>query len=159
MNIYAEKITRFFELLNRNNVRFIIVGGVAVNYYGYSRSTGDIDVWLEDTEENRKKLIAALNEFGVKGAEALLNYPLLAGYAEILLEAGIYIDLMADLVVLKQKDFKECFDIAHTLKTGELEIKILHINKLIAEKEKSTREKDREDVIQLKKLMQSGSAK
>ena len=42
----------------------IMVGGFAINLHGYSRATKDIDIWLEDTLENRKKLRKALNEQG-----------------------------------------------------------------------------------------------
>jgi hypothetical protein len=42
----------------------MIVGGYAVGYHGYPRSTGDMDVWVESTEENAKRVVNTLNEFG-----------------------------------------------------------------------------------------------
>jgi hypothetical protein len=40
------------------------VGGYALAYHGFPRFTGDIDFWLEKSEENASKVIVALNEFG-----------------------------------------------------------------------------------------------
>jgi hypothetical protein len=40
------------------------VGGYAVNYYGYVRATGNMDVWVEPTEENAPRVVAAIREFG-----------------------------------------------------------------------------------------------
>ncbi|MCZ4222696.1 hypothetical protein [Pedobacter rhodius] len=35
------------------NVNYLIVGGFAVNRYGYNRTTGDLDIYLKDTKDNR----------------------------------------------------------------------------------------------------------
>jgi hypothetical protein len=40
----SERFQEVIELLNRNNVRYIIIGGYAVVYHGYVRSTNDIDI-------------------------------------------------------------------------------------------------------------------
>ena len=37
-----------------------MIGGFAINLHGYNRSTKDIDIWIEDTLENRKRLRKAL---------------------------------------------------------------------------------------------------
>ena len=50
----------------------MLIGGYAVIYYGYERSTNDLDVWLQPENENKEKLIAALHEFGVS-KESLKN--------------------------------------------------------------------------------------
>ncbi len=42
----------------------LIVGGHAVAYHGYPRMTGDIDVFIEASEENARKLVAVLDQFG-----------------------------------------------------------------------------------------------
>jgi hypothetical protein len=45
-------------------VRYLIVGGYAVAYHGDPRATGDIDRFVEVSQENARKLIAVLGEFG-----------------------------------------------------------------------------------------------
>ncbi len=153
MDIFEEEITSFFQLLNKHSVKYILVGGFAVNYHGFSRATGDVDLWLEDSEANRKKLVAALKENNVEGGEAFLTYPFIAGYSELLLGNGIYIDLMSDLQFLKQSNFDECYQYANNYQVLEnLEVKVITVNRLIEEKEQSSRAKDKEDAEQLKKL-------
>jgi len=36
--------------------------GVAVNFHGYSRPTGDLDIWLDPRDENKSRLLDALYE-------------------------------------------------------------------------------------------------
>ena len=49
------------ETFEHFNVNYLIVGGFAVNRYGYNRTTGDLDIYLKDTKENRQNLIYALD--------------------------------------------------------------------------------------------------
>jgi hypothetical protein len=50
--------------LNEERVEYLVIGGMAVNFYGYHRSTGDLDVWVAITPENQDRLAASLNKFG-----------------------------------------------------------------------------------------------
>jgi hypothetical protein len=60
-------LREFIELLNLHNVRYLIVGGHAVAYHGYPRTTGDIDFFIEASEENASKLEKVLARFGFGG--------------------------------------------------------------------------------------------
>jgi len=51
-------------LLNKHDVRYLIVGGFAVAAHGTPRYTKDLDVWVECSRENARKLLVALDEFG-----------------------------------------------------------------------------------------------
>lgn len=42
------------------NVEFMLIGGYAVNYYGYGRYTGDIDFWIRPDETNKINFLNAL---------------------------------------------------------------------------------------------------
>jgi predicted nucleotidyltransferase len=53
----------FLECLNRAGVEYLLVGGYAVNYYGYHRFTEDIDFWIAVSDENFGRLLAAIREF------------------------------------------------------------------------------------------------
>jgi hypothetical protein len=91
------EILQFFAALNQAEVLYMVVGGYAVNHYGYSRTTSDIDIYLEDNVINRKKLIIALEQMGYGRMDELLRIPILPGYCEILMDSGIYIDLMTQI--------------------------------------------------------------
>jgi len=52
--------------LNRKRVRYLVVGGVAVNLYGIERATGDLDLVVDLEDRNLKRFIRAMKELGFK---------------------------------------------------------------------------------------------
>ncbi len=54
----------FIELLNSNEVEYLIVGAMALACYGRPRYTGDIDIFIAATQENGKRMQQALKAFG-----------------------------------------------------------------------------------------------
>ena len=54
----------FIQSLNDNQVRYLVVGGYAVALHGHPRYTKDIDVWIEISPDNAKKMVKALDQFG-----------------------------------------------------------------------------------------------
>ncbi len=156
MDLFENEIILFFKYLNETGVNFIVVGGLAVNYYGFNRATGDIDIWINDSKKNRENFVDALKNYGIEGAEVYYELPFIAGYSELMLDNGMRIDLMSDLQFFKKENFDECYKLANTFNlTEEVQLKILHINTLISEKEQSKRPKDTIDAEQLKKLYRS----
>ena len=65
MNIFNDDFKDFIDYLNQNEVEYIVVGGYAVIIRGYSRSTGDIDIWVNKTVENFIKLQKVIIAFGL----------------------------------------------------------------------------------------------
>ena len=55
----------FLAALNDAQVRYMVVGGYATIFHGYFRSTQDIDVWVERTEANYRRLVQAFLRFGM----------------------------------------------------------------------------------------------
>ena len=45
-NIFQEDFRDFLNALNQQKVRYLLVGGFAVILHGYSRTTGDMDIWV-----------------------------------------------------------------------------------------------------------------
>ena len=61
----AEKdFEELFALFNKHRVRYCIVGSFAVAFYARPRYTKDIDVLIEPSRENSRKVVRALNAFG-----------------------------------------------------------------------------------------------
>lgn len=54
-----------FALLRSHRVRYLIVGAHALAAHGRPRATQDIDLFVDPTEANAKRLGAALGEFGL----------------------------------------------------------------------------------------------
>jgi hypothetical protein len=53
----------FLACLNRAGVEYLLVGGYAVNHYGYHRFTEDIDFWIAVSNANFDRLLKAVHEF------------------------------------------------------------------------------------------------
>ena len=56
--------SEFIGLLADHGVRYLIVGAHALAANGRPRATQDIDVWVEPTRANARRLCTALGEFG-----------------------------------------------------------------------------------------------
>ncbi|MBN8480175.1 MAG: hypothetical protein J0L88_01155 [Xanthomonadales bacterium] len=59
----------FIRALAGRGVEYMIVGGVAVGAHGHVRYTKDMDVWFRATQENARRLIDALHDFGFAQVE------------------------------------------------------------------------------------------
>ena len=58
----------FLGLLLKHDVRFALCGGFAVTYYGFIRTTMDIDLLVYPSAENAERLMQALEAFGFGNA-------------------------------------------------------------------------------------------
>ena len=59
----------FLRLLNSNEVEYLVIGGYAVNYYGYARATADLDIWIGITPGNAETAARVVREFGFAQAD------------------------------------------------------------------------------------------
>ena len=60
---FSKDIVDFLFLLSKYKVKYVIVGGEAVIYYGHARLTGDIDIFYGLSKGNVEKLFQMLNDF------------------------------------------------------------------------------------------------
>lgn len=54
----------FIQLLNENEVEYIVVGAFALAFNGHPRYTGDIDFWIKNDLPNAKKVFKSIKDFG-----------------------------------------------------------------------------------------------
>lgn len=60
MNILDPEFLAFFKCSQQHSLGYMIIGGFAVNYYGYIQNTADLDVWIAPTNENKLAFINTL---------------------------------------------------------------------------------------------------
>ena len=139
----------FIELLNEHKVKYLIIGGYAVNFHGYPRYTKDIDFWLWMTKPNIEKLIEAIKEFGFGGLDLEID-DFMATENIIQLGYEPYrIDLLVDV---EGVDFEECYERRTEAELDGTEVKFLSLQDLITAKKKAGRLQDLADAEQLEKL-------
>lgn len=54
----------FLSILNAESVEYLVVGGWALGVHGYVRATGDMDIWISQSDKNIENLLVALDKFG-----------------------------------------------------------------------------------------------
>ncbi len=146
--ILTNDMNDLIELFNTNNVEYALVGGFAVNYYGYIRSTQDIDFLIYPSKSNAEKTVKALNDFGFSGDD-LLEYFLEEGTALHLGIAPNRIDLLTNLNGISNV---EIFENVTIVNYKGKRINIISLEALIKCKEYSNRKHDQADAEKLKQI-------
>ena len=60
MDILNNEFLLFMSCAQQAGLRYLLIGGYAVNYYGYNRNTEDMDVWLAPDNNNKQAFINTL---------------------------------------------------------------------------------------------------
>jgi len=139
----------FITVLKEKKVDFLVVGGYAVISHGYNRSTSDLDIWVNRTEENYYKLMAAFADFGLF---SIAKEDFLFNLAIDVFQFGrppIAIDIMLNV---KGLDFESCQKQVYLYKYSEtLSLPVVSLIDLISAKKASGRYKDLNDIEHLEK--------
>lgn len=153
MDITNEEVKEFLRSLDKFNVRYMLVGGVAAIFHGHVRTTQDLDLWVQETPENKLQLVKALKENNVSGADHYLNVPMIPGDSTITIGSeGFVVDFMAHMKSFQKEDFESCYKVAVKTTFDGVPITVIHLNHLISEKIALSRPKDLDDVENLKKI-------
>lgn len=152
MDILDEGILNLWRNLHEFNVKYIMVGGFATNLHGFSRTTADCDIWIEDSLINRKNLRLALEKNEDISFEAIERMEFVPEWSSIQLHSGLSLDIMTFLKGFPQTSFEECYKQASIAEIYGLSLPFLHINNLIEAKKQSGRPKDLIDIIELERI-------
>ncbi|MEP7268766.1 MAG: DUF6036 family nucleotidyltransferase [Saprospiraceae bacterium] len=60
METISSELMEFLQCAEKNRLRYLVIGGHAVNFYGYHRFTEDFDIWIAPTNENKKSFLHTL---------------------------------------------------------------------------------------------------
>jgi hypothetical protein len=152
MDILDEELISFWKLLNQFNVKYIMIGGFAVNLHGFSRTTGDLDIWLKDEIGNRKNLGKALEKFGY-GELSFQNLDFVPGWTDFFIGSGIRLDIITTMIGLENISFDQALEEANIAQIFDVKVPFLHINQLIKNKRAVNRPKDMIDIEELEKII------
>jgi hypothetical protein len=152
MDVFDEDLLSFWRCLNDHQVRYIMVGGVALNLHGYHRTTADVDIWLEDLPENRARFRLAFFRYSGQDIPALERLPFIPGWTSLTLKNGLDLDLIPFMKGLEEQSFDDCLAIANWAEVEGVSIPFLNINQLITNKKAINRPKDQSDVFYLNQL-------
>ena len=153
MKILEPIFIEVIEKLIINNVDFILIGGYAVNYYGYGRYTGDIDFWLRPDQKNKEKFLKVFKELNNNSSDLeiieLLNFE--EAQVISLGEPPLRIDFLTKVNLV---NFDEAWEKKVFFSLKKLSVPVVDFNHLIAMKFNTGRPKDKLDLDQLQKINQ-----
>lgn len=147
-NIFNPDFQDFIKALNNNKVEYILVGGYAVILHGYSRNTGDMDIWVRRTKGNYAKIQLAFHEFKMPLFDMTEENFLLSDKIDVFSFGvpPVSIDLMTDA---KGLNFDEAFSNSSLHNIEGLKVRVIHLNDLIKQKKAVNRTKDQNDIENL----------
>jgi hypothetical protein len=98
-----EDLLNVCRLLNQAKARYAIIGGMAMNHYGFLRGTHDIDFLVDDDPVNIECIIAALSQLP-DGAASEIKPSDIKDYSVIRINDEITIDLLGSACSVSYND-------------------------------------------------------
>jgi predicted nucleotidyltransferase len=152
MNIFDAYTFNLLKELNLNEVEYLVVGGYAVNFHGYRRTTGDIDLWIKPMNgANKDKILLCLMNLGV--AEEMVNQLTNLDFEiPVVFVDGVEpfkIDFMTHISGVK---FEEAWNEKVMAELDGLFIPFIHLKHLVISKITTGRSKDKNDIEELQKI-------
>ncbi len=148
--VFTEDMKDLIDLFEKYSVQYALVGGFAVNFYGYVRTTQDIDFLLFPSTENADRVIEALKEFGFGEAGIPSEYFTKEGTA---IHIGVEPNRIDFLTKLKGVSNSDIFEHIHRVDFEGTTLNIISKRDLLKSKKASNRFKDLADAEELEKLI------
>lgn len=151
------------EELHKNNINYLLVGGLAVNLYGIPRITQDIDLILRMNKENLIKAVSILKNLGYitrlavnpegiadeSTREMWINEKNMIAFSFYNNENSFKV---VDIIIKHNLDFDKSFASRTVLEAGNIEISLASIDDIISMKKISGREQDISDIRMLSRI-------
>ena len=134
----------FLKLCNRHRVEYLLIGGYAVAFHGYPRTTADMDIFIARNTENAARMNTVLREFGFDVPE--LSDDLFLKDESTIIRLGLPPLRIEIMMSISGVDFKECYEKKVIFRDGDLTINIIDIASLKKNKKASGRHKDLSDL-------------
>lgn len=153
---FEEDVDLFLSLAQKHKVRMMMVGGGAVNFYGYQRHSADIDFWIDTNPDNLLALRNTLNDMGYE----FDDFPedVKRGKQNISIKISPVIDIELITSFNPGRTFDECYQYKERV-TRQLwqegktfTYDVISFEDLINSKKKAGRPKDLYDIMELRRI-------
>lgn len=159
-----------FRELEERQVKYLVIGGIAVNFHGYDRVTGDLDIFVDLGKENLEKFIAAIKSVGWRprlpvSLEAFADPKKRQSWIR---EKGMKVFSIynpknevehVDVMTESYLDFEKAYPKRKMIAARGIEIPLVSIPDLIRLKKIANRGRDKTDIRALRKIMELKSEK
>ena len=136
------RLKRVFESFQHHDVRYVVIGGIAAVLYGVPRATFDLDILVEATYENIRRLLDALSDAGM-GTASLTNVDEILSNEITIFKDRVRIDVQTSTPGLH---FQDAWKRRKTMDYQGQSFYIASLDDLISSKRAAGRDVDLEDV-------------
>jgi predicted nucleotidyltransferase len=133
--------------LNLKKVKYLVVGGYAVGFYGYPRATADMDIWIAIEKENAVDVADYLKEFGFNFPDVV---PEVFQKKDKVIRMGNPPIRIEILTSISGVDFDKAYSERIVENIDGVPINIISLENLKINKKASGRHKDLDDLEHLK---------
>jgi hypothetical protein len=144
----SSDMRELLDSLNRWQAQYLVIGAHAVGVYAEPRGTKDLDIWVNPTKENAKRVYGALTEFGA---------PLFGATTKSLtdkqnfLVIGVAPNRIDILKSIPGLQFRACWKNRRTFDIGGITANFLNLEDLLTAKLAAGRPQDLVDSAKLRK--------
>ncbi|QGY43788.1 hypothetical protein GM418_08985 [Maribellus comscasis] len=150
---FPERVKEFLKNASRNKVRMILVGGGAVNFYGYQRHSADIDFWVDSSGDNFENLLRTLKDMGFSIEQ--LPEKVKTGEQNISIKISPVFELELITKFDPGRSFEEAYVESQEVDKNGMKYRVLNFDDLIRSKITSERAKDKLDIQELQRIRQN----
>ena len=139
---YLDMLSAFEE----EDVKYLLVGAYALAVHGHARATGDIDLWVETSEDNAARVMAALRRFGAplrQIAERDFETP------GIVFQIGVAPRRIDILTTIDAVDFDAAWPERVVVEVAGLRVPVISRHHLLQNKRATGRPQDQADAVWL----------
>jgi len=148
---YETRLAEVCAALHRHRARYVLVGGMAMQLWGSSRVTRDIDILIEPTLVNGKRVLAGLGAVGFGFAREWLAEEIITKPVTVIGDMP-RVDI---LTVAWSVHFAEAYPAARTFELEGVRIPTASLEHLIASK-RTGRLQDAADIAVLEEIGRLG---
>ena len=133
------------------HVEFLLIGGYAVNYHGFGRPTGDMDLWLRPDNANKQRCLAAFQalNYSRESIESINTLNFEKAQVFFIGEVPLRIDFLTKVNIV---DFEDAWKKKNFLSLDELNIPVIDYEHLVLSKISTGRTRDKLDLEELQKV-------
>jgi len=138
------------QTLNENDVKYLVVGAYAVMFFTEPRYTKDLDIWVEPSKENARKVWKALADFGAPLDSVSLNDFV---DPDNVFQIGIVPNRVDILMGIDGNiSFNKAWNNRLETRLGDVKMVLMNIEELIQNKAAVNRLQDQIDLEKLRKV-------
>ncbi|HPJ40298.1 MAG TPA: hypothetical protein PLT75_17795 [Spirochaetota bacterium] len=135
-----------FRIFNEENVEYIIVGAHAVIFYAEPRYTKDIDVWINPSPDNAKRVMNALEKFGAPLDDVSIND---FTDPDLIYQIGVEPNRIDIMMGIAGVTFEQAYCNSEQATYGDVPVHILGRQELLTSKKTTARLQDLIDIENL----------